>query len=114
MGKSNEELQRLIDERDRELKIAQREAEKWKASSDLLESRVQGLVRMVNEMEEKMQARRCVCAPVVRAGHAIPLSIGAEITCRCVRAALGCCPSQRGRHLGATSQDVYARQKLSS
>ena len=58
MGKSNEELQRLIDERDRELKIAQREAEKWKASSDLLESRVQGLVRMVNEMEEKMQARR--------------------------------------------------------
>jgi hypothetical protein len=58
VGKSNEELQRLIDERDRELKIAQREAEKWKASSDLLESRVQGLVRMVNEMEEKMQARR--------------------------------------------------------
>jgi len=55
VGKSNEELQRLIDERDRELKIAQREAEKWKASSDLLESRVQGLVRMVNEMEEKMQ-----------------------------------------------------------
>jgi len=55
IGKSNEELQRLIDERDRELKIAQREAEKWKASSDLLESRVQGLVKMVNEMEEKMQ-----------------------------------------------------------
>jgi len=55
LGKSNEELQRLIDERDRELKIAQREAEKWKASSDLLESRVQGLVKMVNEMEEKMQ-----------------------------------------------------------
>ena len=87
VGKSNEELQRLIDERDRELKIAQREAEKWKASSDLLESRVQGLVRMVNEMEEKMQAcRHPFCAPVhVRelAGRAITFAFGAWMT-RCL------------------------------
>lgn len=113
MGKSNEELQRLIDERDRELKIAQREAEKWKASSDLLESRVQGLVRMVNEMEEKMQARRRSVRRLY--GQATQSVVHwAEITCCCVGAALGCCPSQRGRHLGATSQDVHARQKLSS
>jgi len=52
--KSNEEIQRLIDETERERKIAHREAEKWQASNDMLSSRVQGLEKMVQDMEDKM------------------------------------------------------------